>query len=143
MDPNITLKELREITVSVNNGTYNQSHADCIITLEQLAEKFKALDEWLTRNGFLPSDWSKSYQRKHNLFNQKKETPLKETRDIYYKDFGDGASYMSGLAIPKDVDGVCRGYHFIKCDFHAGCTVPYENCKFTNCNGTPNYKQKS
>lgn len=64
---------------------------------------------------------------------------MREIKNCYFKDFNDGAGpYISGLTIPKDADGVCRGYRFIDCDFHAGCSVPYENCEFVGCSGTPN-----
>lgn len=63
-------------------------------------------------------------------------------KDCYFKDVGDHYIYMSGLPIPVDADGICRGYLFVDCQFHAGCWVPYENCEFINCDGTPSYIQK-
>lgn len=63
---------------------------------------------------------------------------MTEIRACYFKDFGDGKTYISGLAIPKDADGVCRNIRFVSCDFHVGCSVPYENCELVSCNGTPN-----
>lgn len=67
---------------------------------------------------------------------------FKVINNHYFKDFGDHRSYMSGLPIPVDPDGVCRGIDFVSCQFHAGCSVPYEDCTFTDCDGTPNYKQE-
>lgn len=47
MDPNETLRELRHL-IEIN-GEENFS--------EEIAEKFTALDEWLSKGGFLPADW--------------------------------------------------------------------------------------
>lgn len=63
---------------------------------------------------------------------------MREIKNCYFKDFGDHQAYMSGLSIPVDADGVCRNIKFINCDFHVGCQVPYENCEFVDCDGTPN-----
>lgn len=67
---------------------------------------------------------------------------MREIKNTYFKDFGDHVGYMSGCPIPVDNDGVCRNIRFWRCTFHAGCRVPYENCDFVDCDGTPNYKQE-
>jgi len=58
---------------------------------------------------------------------------MRTIENTYFKDYGDGHTFMSGRSIPKDADGVCRNIHFIACDFHPGCKVPFENCEFTRC----------
>ena len=51
-------------------------------------------------------------------------------RDIYFKE----ATYMSGIGVPADPDGVVRNRHFINCDFHIACrNIPFENCIFERC----------
>lgn len=46
MDPNATLKELREL---LKRGMRPD--------LERARELFEALDEWILKGGFLPDDW--------------------------------------------------------------------------------------
>ncbi len=61
MDPNQTLKELRALAAealrandTLMPGT-DQSTGDD--RAEEMATLFQALDEWLTRRGFLPLPW--------------------------------------------------------------------------------------
>lgn len=49
MDPNAALNELREMVAAINNGRTPD--------LEHLAEVFEGLDDWISRGGFLPTDW--------------------------------------------------------------------------------------
>ncbi len=49
MDPNTTLARLRELAAA----------ADDVEEAAELAEAFHALDEWLSRGGFLPADWAR------------------------------------------------------------------------------------
>jgi hypothetical protein len=42
----------------------------------------------------------------------------REVKNWYIKDTGDGRSYMSGLSIPKDKDGLTEAINFVNCDFH-------------------------
>lgn len=54
MDPNEALRQLRLTIKQMRVDTdpaIRQAHAD------EIAEYFEALDEWLTRGGFLPEDW--------------------------------------------------------------------------------------
>lgn len=53
MDPNETLKWMRQVSHLILNG--NPKLADA----EALAEHFEALDKWLSKDGFLPTDWRK------------------------------------------------------------------------------------
>lgn len=56
MDPNETLKELRELAKSIIDGTTCcAEHGE--MAGENLAEKFEALDRWLTHRGSLPDEW--------------------------------------------------------------------------------------
>lgn len=56
MDPNATLETLRQLCADVENGITTDP--------EQLVGEFfdavTALDEWLARGGFLPSDWERA-----------------------------------------------------------------------------------
>lgn len=59
MDPNATLSEARAAYTAfvraadeMDSDTYDRA-------LCALAEHFNDLDEWLTKGGFLPSEWSK------------------------------------------------------------------------------------
>lgn len=47
MDPNETLAWLREQLSHVNNLT----------NIDEVAERFNALDEWFKRGGWWPNDW--------------------------------------------------------------------------------------
>lgn len=54
MDPNETLNDLRIMTRSVlNNGAESTSVVD------DMAELFEALDDWLSKGGFLPDVWQR------------------------------------------------------------------------------------
>lgn len=61
MDPTACLKEIREIAdrmydaVWIDHRTPTQRYLD---DSRRLAELVPALDEWITRGGFLPSPWS-------------------------------------------------------------------------------------
>lgn len=50
MDPNATLREIRELSERVSEWP-KESLAD------ELIEKFDALDAWLQSGGFLPDAW--------------------------------------------------------------------------------------
>ena len=54
MDPNETLRRLRDWVAQIEKqGTL------CDEDLAEMAEYFSALDEWISRGGFLPCDWSR------------------------------------------------------------------------------------
>ena len=58
MDPDATLKELRELIgktykLTVNGDEYVSDD------WHQLATLAEALDEWICKGGFLPKDWQK------------------------------------------------------------------------------------
>lgn len=54
MDPNEALVALRDCAQDIENGTDEYTFAE---TAQTMAEKFEALDDWLSRGGFPPSDW--------------------------------------------------------------------------------------
>ena len=57
MDPDAILAELRQAFEDVNTAAQNydsDAHDDAT---QRIAELFAALDEWLTRGGFLPNAW--------------------------------------------------------------------------------------
>lgn len=51
MDPNEALRVLRAMVEAVMTG-------DGCASVDELAEQFDALDEWIARGGFLPAAWS-------------------------------------------------------------------------------------
>lgn len=55
MDPNATLASLREMIAEINDGKPAGS-----ATAVRFAELVEALNEWLERGGFLPTDWQAS-----------------------------------------------------------------------------------
>jgi len=56
MDPNANLAEQREILGRMlHPESEHMDLGDCL----RLAELAQAMDEWLSRQGFLPDDWSK------------------------------------------------------------------------------------
>jgi hypothetical protein len=58
MDPQTNLQEQRSLVRQINEAL--DSEQDDVITLlaERLAEKVEALDEWLSKGGFLPKAWT-------------------------------------------------------------------------------------
>lgn len=58
MDPNFALAQARLNTSSILDDL-DHEHATNPDHVQQLAENFQSLDEWLSRDGFLPTDWDK------------------------------------------------------------------------------------
>lgn len=62
MDPNANLRELRD-TITEINKCHDLDHpresCACADLADRLAELTEAMDGWLSRGGFLPSDWAK------------------------------------------------------------------------------------
>ena len=55
MDPNTALNELRTLLgQAIEGDTMDPSD------VTRAAELFEGLDNWITRGGFLPSDWDNS-----------------------------------------------------------------------------------
>jgi len=62
MDPNTNLEEQRRIAARLLADRQRSTHSrevDAVQDAIRLAELVQALDEWITRGGFLPSEWSK------------------------------------------------------------------------------------
>ena len=62
MDPNKTLETARGIVTDIlmkGEEDYRDLR-DLTEEAENLAEQFLALDEWLTKGGFLPGEWSQA-----------------------------------------------------------------------------------
>jgi hypothetical protein len=51
MDPNATLDSIRELVAKSVNKPLDEADSDT------LAELVDALDSWLSRGGFLPTEW--------------------------------------------------------------------------------------
>ena len=52
MDPNTNLKDQRDIIARIDTGEVDS------YLFDRLIELTRALDEWLTNGGFLPSSWT-------------------------------------------------------------------------------------
>lgn len=53
MDVNVTLDEMRALAAELEADEYE---VDSDVTM-QLVERFRALDEWIGKGGFLPEAW--------------------------------------------------------------------------------------
>lgn len=53
MDPDMTLHELRELCAEA----LAESGAKRTDLVDEIAEKFDALDDWLSKGGFVPGAW--------------------------------------------------------------------------------------
>jgi putative heme degradation protein len=56
MDPDVTLHLIRETILQMwvdRDPTTKAAHA------EEIVDHFEALDAWLSKGGFLPTDWKK------------------------------------------------------------------------------------
>lgn len=53
MDPNETLRRLRELTKDTLNGEYAIGDEPAA----EIAELFHSLDEWMVRGGYPPTAW--------------------------------------------------------------------------------------
>jgi hypothetical protein len=114
-----------------------QEHLDFKVTLEQIAG---------IRGGYcLPANVLaervlKGYKAAFHAGEVMSEEfiPIKKSRiDIkgrYFKDYGDGETFISGLDLPKDESGVTCNVNFIDCSFHAGTVGKFEDCAI---NGEP------
>jgi hypothetical protein len=54
MDPDTALANAREAAADYDKATSISQENDAA---ERLVEAFQALDQWLSRDGFLPADW--------------------------------------------------------------------------------------
>jgi hypothetical protein len=60
MDPNETLRRLRELLSTRQNLDLDDPDNDqeLIRVGDDIAELVEALDDWITKGGFLPKDWA-------------------------------------------------------------------------------------
>lgn len=56
MDPNETLSDLRAIFARWEEWGVLETHPES--AMDELVDLFFGLDEWLTKGGFRPDDWS-------------------------------------------------------------------------------------
>jgi hypothetical protein len=61
MDVNLTLKELRKLSVDIVSDDDNRKGppTPCEERATEMAILFQALDEWVTTRGFLPLPWQR------------------------------------------------------------------------------------
>ena len=57
MDPNATLSRLRELSAEITKAFHAGDNATDMGA--EMADLFDALDQWITRGGFLPTDWNR------------------------------------------------------------------------------------
>lgn len=55
MDPNETLKRLREIVSEFREDSDGEMDLDA---MSDMVDHFEALDEWIAKGGFLPKAWN-------------------------------------------------------------------------------------
>lgn len=58
MDPNVMLADMRNLADVVKHP--NTDATGAMVAGEELAEKFRDLDDWIMRNGFLPAEWHRA-----------------------------------------------------------------------------------
>lgn len=54
MDPDATLAQIRDLIVKYQTSAEEMSTSDAA----ELVELVDGLDEWMTKGGFLPTDWN-------------------------------------------------------------------------------------
>lgn len=57
MDPNATLREIRDLVKEFNFGAQNEDHSEWDVKFARLAVLSESLDNWITMGGFLPDSW--------------------------------------------------------------------------------------
>lgn len=63
MDPNAALAEIRETAAIVRDRIDRGEDPDVDGSVSVLVEHVEALDEWLSKGGFLPQDWLRGIGR--------------------------------------------------------------------------------
>ena len=61
MDPNATLRELRELLGGDHSGSLDPETAS-MDDLCRMEELWQALDQWIGRGGFLPDAWKEAQE---------------------------------------------------------------------------------
>lgn len=57
MDPNTTLAEIRKLVADYYEYSDKDEGYICREIALELCAKFEGLDYWLSKNGFIPTDW--------------------------------------------------------------------------------------
>ena len=57
MDPNETLRRLRQMAATAIEVDSSESTNVAAVDLTEMAEHFQALDQWIQNGGFLPANW--------------------------------------------------------------------------------------
>jgi hypothetical protein len=57
MDPDVTLKEIRAAMSDWLNAEDDALDANSTAAADRLVGHFQALDDWLSKGGFLPAGW--------------------------------------------------------------------------------------
>lgn len=57
MDPDVTLARLRILATAVKNAVDSGMETMPTAVPDEMAELVNALDGWISKGGFLPSDW--------------------------------------------------------------------------------------
>jgi hypothetical protein len=57
MDPNATLRELRDLITRLIYLMDTQQDKKALQLVDELTILFQGLDKWITEGGFLPMDW--------------------------------------------------------------------------------------
>lgn len=60
MDPDETLRRLQDKAEWEIQDSWHVPVSERLRNAEEMAELFQALDEWLSKGGFPPTDWSRS-----------------------------------------------------------------------------------
>lgn len=79
LDPNTVLTELREVALRVLANGDDWSPDDLVT----LVDRWNALDEWITRGGFLPDLWVEAQRR---ALENTRVTPSVQTSDVSRSD---------------------------------------------------------
>ena len=63
MNPDQTLADLRDLVTRVHNSLYTPNDLHGMGAAEDFAELFEALDNWISRGGFLPECWRLNHDK--------------------------------------------------------------------------------
>jgi len=63
MDPNTALSTLREARETFSNAENDETALDAA---QDMSEAVSALDEWLSKGGFLPEEWKRFPALEHD-----------------------------------------------------------------------------
>lgn len=57
MDPDVCLQKIRELIVELRGSSKISTTEACA---DEISEHFEALDEWISKGGFMPADWARA-----------------------------------------------------------------------------------